>query len=202
MEYVIEPEDLVRKLTAAIDAAQIDWEKNKLWTKKIKSTLQSILQCEVTEVIFTDAEKQISEFMLDLVAWNRENGEGIVLAAECEWNTKPQEIVKDFEKLLVMKSSTKLMIFASSGKIPNQQLILEALKKSFFGYKHHVAGERYVFVDFARTPDRMGFWFVISKDGLVESLAPVNQIDLGNGLDNGRTIALLSAFCTPSTPMA
>ncbi len=83
------------------------------WTWAVKDGLRSILERDLTEVIYTDSSRQTSEFLLDLVAWNRDQGEGIDLAMECEWIQNAYEIVRDFEKLLVIKSPIKLMVFCN-----------------------------------------------------------------------------------------
>jgi hypothetical protein len=181
MHYEIEPDDLVLRLVSAIDSAGIDWNNSRLWTKNIKSGLRDILQRGLTEVIFSEPERDVSEFMLDVVGWSRDDGEGIVLAAESEWIYTPAEVRKDFEKLLVIKSAIKLMIFASThGRTPWQRSIVEALRDSLLLYKHHMRGERYIFVDFAPAPDRMAFWIEVTQDGRMLSIPEPKQINLGH----------------------
>ena len=175
MDYVKEPQVLVNAIFTEIEKAKLDYEKSTAWTVAVKRAIHNLIQCEVTDVIFTRPEENVSEFMLDIVAWNREDGEGIVLAVECEWLLAPSEIVKDFEKLLVTKSATKLMIFASSG-IKSQRRIKEALEKSFRSYKHHVVGERYIFMDFAKHPNRAAYWFEVNKNGCLTSLPEIHRI--------------------------
>jgi hypothetical protein len=182
MQYEIEPDELVLRLTSAIDHSDINWENSTLWTKTIKRTIRSILQRDLTEVIFTEPENQVSEFMLDIVGWNRQDGEGIVLAVECEWGYKPSLVLEDFEKLLVVKSATKLMIFSSTSETL-QRRIIEVLKDSLLRYKHHMKGERYIFVDFAPAVRRMAFWIEVVDDGRMTSIPLLRQVKIGNSRD-------------------
>jgi hypothetical protein len=167
---------LAKALVAYVDAADIDTASNRPWTLAVKSGLHSILSCATTEVIFTDTSAGMSEFLLDVVAWSRSDGEGVVLACECEWGVDAVEVVRDFEKLLVVKSSTKLMIFASSGKKASQEAILKAIRASLLSYKHHIAGERYIFIDFARAPNRLAYWIQIPLEGRLDSLPDETKI--------------------------
>ncbi len=178
MKYIIDPEQLARRLVFAIDEAKTDWAKSTRWTLKVKSTLRSILQSDMTDVIFTDTERRVSEFLLDLVAWNGDDGEGMALAAECEWNSTAYEVRKDFEKLLVVKSPIKLMIFATWGKKHTNQVVMKEVREALLKYKHHLAGERYVFVDFAKPPDRRAYWLEMPKDGRLEAFPSLSEIDI------------------------
>ena len=98
--------------------------------------------------------------------------------AESEWvgvgrdaESYSKEVVYDFYKLLVVKSAIKLMIFASNieHQYP-QDSVLKAIKESFESYRHHVEGERYVFVDFAPGGERMAFCLEVphTKNGRAE----------------------------------
>jgi len=69
MEYIIESHELARRLVSSIDAANIDSLGDKDWTKNVMCALKSILAPKGPEIIFTDREREISEFMLDFVAW-------------------------------------------------------------------------------------------------------------------------------------
>lgn len=176
MEYIMPPEDLAKALVAYVDAADIDTANNRPWTQAVRSGLQSILGCATTEVIFTDTSAGMSEFLLDIVAWSRNDGEGLVLACECEWAVDAAEVLRDFEKLLVVKSATKLMIFASSGRKASQEAILKVINDSLLSYKHHIAGERYIFIDFARVPKRLAYWIQIPVEGRLSSLPEAIEI--------------------------
>jgi hypothetical protein len=178
MEYVIEPGELVNGILSDISEANLDWAKSALWTKAIKQSLYRLLHKDLTEVIFTNSSENAHEFLLDLIAWDRDDGEGIVLGMECEWLITPTEIVSDFEKLLVIKAPLKLMMFASSGTSRSQEQILKALDESLQRYKQHVQGERYIFVDFARAPHRLAYWIQIpsTHNGRLKELPQRNLI--------------------------
>jgi hypothetical protein len=164
-EYLIEPEMLAEELVAFVDGAALETKSDKYWTQAVRAGLRKIVARAETEPLLTDPSNGVSEFMLDFVAWSRAGGEGIVLAAESEWigvmrNSKSyaNEVAADFWKLLCVKSPLKLMIFASEAKdYPPEPILLE-LKEAFEAYRHHVPGERYVFIDFARDPARQAFY--------------------------------------------
>ena len=175
MEYIMSPEELAKKLVVEINKADIDKSGDKVWTSNVKAVLKSIFHNGATEVIFTNREQEISEFMLDVIAWNRSEGEGLTLAVESEWSgvgrspaQYAQEVANDFFKLLVVKASTKVMIFASDVESYPQHLIVQKLEEAFNLYKHHVKGERYIFIDFAPSPNRIAFWFEVPADGRAE----------------------------------
>jgi hypothetical protein len=180
-EYVIAPEQLAQRLVAYVDGAGIDREGDKKWTRTVMAGLSEILRDAGIEMLYTNPEKQVSEFMLDFVAWNRSNGEGIALAAESEWGgvgrtaeSYPIEVAADFWKLLAVKAPIKLMIFASSAGLFPQEAILEKLKEAFELYHHHISGEQYVFIDFAPGDARKAFHVKVPEtDGAIVSFIPI-----------------------------
>ena len=100
----------------------------------------------------------MQEFLLDLVWWDKDLTEGASLVCECEWfydrfsneQRYAENVGTDFGKLLVFKAPLKLMIFASVDGAPDmQQLVLNEIDRYLRGYKHHLAGETYVILDFA-----------------------------------------------------
>ena len=178
MKYVIEPDLLATELVARVEAAKLSWHKSQPWTNAVKSSLHAILESKAAEIRFTCADKQQCEFLLDLIAWDKDDTKGVVLGAECEWLGELSEIARDFEKLLVIKSPIKLMIFASSKRKDSQFQIEEELKRLLSRYRDHLVGERYVFVDFARFGRRKSYWLEIPCNGELKSLPPFTDIPL------------------------
>src|SRR5436309_2857123 len=73
--------------------------ERKAWTRAIKGTLKEIAERKyrnvdcVCQVLYSrrEEERSIREWLVDVVWWV--NGTGATLAAECEFNLKPWEIV-------------------------------------------------------------------------------------------------------------
>jgi hypothetical protein len=184
-EYVIAPEQLAQRLVAYVDGAGIDREGDKKWTGTVMAGLSEILRDAGIEMLYTNPEKQVSEFMLDLVAWNRDGLEGIILAAESEWSgvrrnstSYAEEVAADFWKLLCVKSPLKLMVFASDAEHYPPEPILAKLQEAFELYCHHIPGEQYVFIDFAPGDARKAFYVKVpATDGIRVPFNPI-PIDL------------------------
>ena len=86
---------------------------------------------------------------------------------ESEWIQSKDEIERDFWKLLVVKSYTKLMVFAlnKQPRLHTPDAIWNMLAGCLEKYKHHLKGERYVFIDFAPGTSRSAWWIEIPDDG-------------------------------------
>ena len=110
----IHPTELVHQLAAGMQAANLAWENSTAWTDTLKACLRSLLETEgtnVTEVLYSHRDTGKHEFLLDLVVWDRSNGEGVTLAVESEWTQHVEAVAEDFWKLLVISNR---VIFPSS----------------------------------------------------------------------------------------
>jgi len=168
-EQPIDPSSLLSQLVAGVDQrTKLPYQEgeNKTWTRAVKETLKYIGERPPLNFtsLFTDKEKEEREFLLDFVWWDSREGQGAALAAECEWRFPPRVspndykllVAEDFDKLLVFKSPVKLMIFGSEPEHKDMQdSILDELRGYLRRYKDHIAGETYLFLDFA--PKR-GTW--------------------------------------------
>jgi hypothetical protein len=113
------PAQLITELAAEMRIANLDKETSTKWTSVLKECLRSLLETEgtnVTEVLYSHRASEKHEFLLDIVVWDRSDGEGVTLAVESEWIQNVEAVAEDFWKLLVMKAPLKLMIFASPEK--------------------------------------------------------------------------------------
>jgi len=188
-DYVQDPNTLLRSLAAKLDqfeTANPD-AKTGAWTLAVQSALQDMGEKagKGIEHFCTRTAKQTGtgEFLLDAVWWRRvtpNEVEHIALAVESEfaaWVKNREEVatevVKDFEKLLVIKSPLKLMIFCSwYGKgdtdlTPMRSAIWSRLKKCVAQYSHHIEGEKYLFLDTAVMGERKGWIFTVPRSGSV-----------------------------------
>ena len=165
-----------------VNKAGIESDGDKVYTKTVMDGLCEILSGLGIEMLHTNREKQVSEFMLDFVAWSRVGHQGIVLAAESEWAgwsrgaAYAEAVVTDYWKLLCVKSPLKLMIFASDSNACPPELILAKLQKAFECYRHHVPGEQYVFIDFAPSNARKAFYVKVPAN--VGDSVPFNKIPI------------------------
>ena|ERR1019366_4397504 len=152
------------------------------WTSAVKAVLEEIgiKKNKHYESLYSSKEKELHEFLVDFTWWDKKN-KVTVLACECEFgNTRdepgnPGRVGEDFDKLLSVKASFKLMIFDSyeSKKNTGQtQKILHNLSSRFRGFGQHIAGEIYILLD-TRDLDRerQRLWqCVTKKDGRDRSL--------------------------------
>jgi len=73
------------------------------------------------------------------------------LAVESELDDsrhRVNEILKDFEKLLAVKSAFKLLIFSSQKRGFTNEEIRRKLENDLNCYGHHLRGETYIFIDY------------------------------------------------------
>jgi hypothetical protein len=178
----IHPADLVGQLAARMRAASLDWEKSKIWTETLKDSLRNLLETEgtnVTEVLYSCRDSDRHEFLLDVVVWDRSDGEGLRLAVESEWSQNLDEVTEDFWKLLVVKAPVKLMIFACNNRPRkfSQEKVWEKLSECLLRYRDHTKHERYIFMDYARPPGRKAWWIEIPADGKLEAVPERNWLE-------------------------
>ena len=160
----IEPLELLRALVAQVkehDGGRT-WHhgENTEWTSAVREGLKKIasgLQAK-TICVYSGFAPGGREFLLDIVWWSEIGGQGASLACECEWYwwrsfrpaNYPLHVGEDFEKLLVFKAPLKLVIIATpKDYLEIQQAVIDEINKYLAGYKHHVAGEKYLVLDFA-----------------------------------------------------
>ena len=164
---------------SAIDlAAQIDKEKPEIGsnpgggehTSRIMSTLQRIatkrgFQAQATNLKGT-REELSHEFLVDMVWWKddaQERHEGIVLAVESEKDPKLGERVKDFRKLLAVKSPLKLMIAIEHQGDDETQELVTRLNEVVDTWKQHDPREEYLLYVFA-APHNKHFVSRVQRD--------------------------------------
>jgi hypothetical protein len=106
--------------------------------------------------------KQHCEFLLDLI-WYSEGG-GIELAAEIQWNQPLADDLKDFKKLVYVKSPIKTMIYWTQSHAIGEKIrgeICRYMEK----YNRHAVGEEYLLVEFDQRRDDRCYWYVVPQDG-------------------------------------
>jgi hypothetical protein len=181
-DYSSNPQQLVHDLVEMMKAANPDWNgSNTAWTNHLKASLKEMLEIKdanVRDVLFSHTESDTHEFLLDVVAWDRSEGEGVYLAAESEWGQTKQEILEDFWKLLVVKAPIKLMVFALNRKPTVHTLgaVWDGIKDCLMKYRHHQQGEHYLFIDFS--PSTSAWWIEMPKSGRLDEVPPKQTITI------------------------
>ncbi len=188
-DYAQEPTALLRSLASRLDEFERENPEAKTgaWTLEVQSALMDIgekLERGIEHLCKRTSEQAgTGEFLLDAVWWRRVapgSAEHVALAVESEFagwakNRKDvaNEVLKDFEKLLVVKSPLKLMIFCSryakgdTDLVSMRQSIWSRLKECIAQYSHHIEGEKYLFLDTAVRGERKAWVFTAPRSGSI-----------------------------------
>jgi len=114
------------------------------WNEKIKEVLRKLGKKEGYDV-YPDPEERNREWLLDVIWLDRKTG-AIRLAAESELGKKG-EVLNDFQKLLCIKASLKIMIYYVYKKP-----FLREFESYMTKFDQHVMGEHYLLIEFAPGP--------------------------------------------------
>jgi hypothetical protein len=141
-------------------------ERNEEWTKAVRGRFIDICPTDCCAVP-KDRCTAKGEFLVDYIWEEKEDGRRILLACESEWGTDRfgrthwYRVEEDFEKLLAIKATFKVLIFSSNCKLVGSQGTVEGdfsigfakdrLEASLRNYGHHISGEVYIFIDFPQT---------------------------------------------------
>jgi len=159
-------DEVVKELGKCVIAEFIKKSSRTEKTTAVRKALQRV--CKRRSVAggllryFGTVKGQTKEFLVDGLCW--EEGQGVVAAIESEWGTGWRCILEDFEKLLVLKSVLKVMVFQTTGKsmVARREadaIRVKLLEYMYDKYAHHVAGEKYVFVEFYGRDERGDYGF-------------------------------------------
>jgi hypothetical protein len=175
MKTTIHPATLIPQLAEKMRNANLDWQHSAEWTKLLKDSLRQLLESEgtnTTQALYSSNALDRHEFLLDLVIWDREDGEGVSLALESEWEQNIEEVATDFRKLLVVKAPLKIMIFACNPKPRkfSQKAVWDKLCECLLLFRDHIKGETYVFMDYSQPPARLAWWIEMTEDGRLTSI--------------------------------
>jgi hypothetical protein len=122
------------------------------WTLWIKTNLHRLISAREFYISPSSPSSTKGEYLtLDMTVEERAFPKRIVLAVESEiidTKYRGQEIEKDFEKLLAVKSPFKLMVFSSERYGFTNEKAVAMFERSLAGYGHHLLGETYLFIDY------------------------------------------------------
>lgn len=121
----------------------------------------------------TTAKSRKGEWICDVVwEYKPKNGEEAgcyPLAAESELEGSRAALpIDDFEKLLVFKAAVKILIFVTPKSEEEHRKLHSMLRDYLQSYCHHIAGEKYVFVELQRLRAPEHIWlyqFAVESDG-------------------------------------
>lgn len=98
--------------------------------------------------LFPD-NKRKQQFLWDFSWWKEtEDDLEMVMACESEWI--PNQVINDFQKLLVAKAPMKVLITDTQADTDNFKNKLDRQLKK---YAHHIEGECYMWFDLERKPE-------------------------------------------------
>ena len=111
---------MARKLKTASGAKHAN--RRAFRTRAVKTVLRRTARRFPELRVFPNDDRRLKkrgkEWLFDLIWWNDLcRRKGVELAVESEWNSHPDEVLYDFEKLLGIKAPLKLMIYRTTGRI-------------------------------------------------------------------------------------
>ena len=121
LPQVVEPDHLFARLFQGLAEEQLPRYGGRRWTGAVRKTLKQFA-CEIDRnIVVSYSNNSGPEFLLDLI-WLKParddpdaNGR-ILLAVECEWSSRPDDVWYDFSKLLYVRAPRKLLICCLSPK--------------------------------------------------------------------------------------
>jgi len=159
-------------------------DNNVDWTRSVRRELGTLLSgsefLEKNWLCFpTDPNTPKGEFLVDLVWWRAR--EGAALVVESEWLPKLHAILTDFDKICVIKSPFKLMIYNTVPTGPTSAEVKEKFQEHLSEYKQHIEGVTYIFLEFMPNERAQAFiWQAklseATQPAVLEMLLPVTQV--------------------------
>lgn len=116
----VQPNDLEQRIMTTLDQIAVqaasedkDWPYSE-WTSRVKSSLGQIAYSCGWEWYASGVESAHGgEWLLDGVAWHYDDQKRLSLpfVMESEWRRTLNELERDFQKLMVIRSDLRLMVF-------------------------------------------------------------------------------------------
>ncbi|MDQ2925780.1 MAG: hypothetical protein M3R43_09530 [Acidobacteriota bacterium] len=158
---------MARLIAFEIPPVYEDTDPSERWTIAIRSVLRQLMPPEWT--MFPPNDNTCAgEFLVDSCWWAGRGGAALV--AEFEWGSHWEEILEDFDKIAVIKAPFKLMIHQSSrGEVTSLE-IEKRFHQYLSAYKHHIAGETYIFIEYLPNDFVRSFAWQASCDGPVSKV--------------------------------
>lgn len=158
MDYI---EEKIQKALEAISArAKADnWKGEKPWTKAVKKAIVDVAKGEKWGTAANQCEEadENREFLYDIFCYRRgkESMSEVQLVAESEWYSEGH-IIEDFDKLLVARSTYRVMVFQADSKKSVDDLV-EKMRKRIENFRV-TPGDRYLFAGWVGEPEGQFFF--------------------------------------------
>jgi hypothetical protein len=158
-ERLLKAKELIELLrakesTAPIPDSRIDW------TPWVKGNVHDLVDRNKYIVSPQHPKSTKGEYLtLDICVEELRYPKRLLLAGESELDdsrNRKREIIKDFEKLLAVKSAFKFMVFSSEKDGITNDVILKEIERGLDGYGHHLLGETYIFIDYNEDSGKNG----------------------------------------------
>ncbi|MGO9776977.1 MAG: hypothetical protein ACLPM3_10380 [Terracidiphilus sp.] len=156
----------IQEITKQVAPQKEIEDSNAAWTTSVRSRFINLCPSDCCPRP-DDPRTKRGEFLVDYTWEEKEKGKRVLLAAESEWvidrwaKSHWYLVEQDFEKLLSVKATFKVLIFSSILKLAKSQATFmgpftpefakERLAASLGNYGHHLPGEVYIFIDFLQT---------------------------------------------------
>ena len=169
--------EIMRAVQRGLNSLEVDKaESDTIWTKAVKTKLCEIgrgrfgyrVHARTNEV--DEAYRDGGEWLYD-VTWleYEKSGRGLVdapLIAECEWGDF-EDIVEDFEKLLLARAGVRLMVFDGNYK-PGSKEIGERLAGKVREFNGSRAEDAWLLAAWERSDDGWSFkYFTIEMNAAI-----------------------------------
>lgn len=134
-------------------------KSNTVWTERIKKELAILAESYGYSQSSNYPPENKPEWLFD-ISWYKLDSTSrnlleFPLALESEWSWHFKDIQYDFQKLLVAKADTRVMIFQGDDKTVPE--ILEKLKDDIKAFRHTSPGDRYMFAPYVNGCDKFQY---------------------------------------------
>jgi hypothetical protein len=151
------PRFILDRLLRAWPSLDIRWGSgDQDWTDRLLNWFRAEGKALGVEVYPDPDTKWHAEYLADLV-WCIEKGDaygGLVLALESEWSQSWSDVLDDFDKLLDLKASLKVLLCDPTG--PQIQSLPANVSQQIKGHQNRVPGEQYLVIAF--DPNAIHAW--------------------------------------------
>lgn len=140
------------------NATKQNKNSDEWWTKGVKKKLCNLaheMDYAVTANGCDDAEDK-QEWLFDMIWTHKEEFKEIILAMECEWSKNRDDVLEDFEKLLVVRSKYRIFIFNQYNRSEIENM-MEEFRKKIDKFKSTLSGDRYFFAGYCVDEDEVIF---------------------------------------------
>lgn len=148
------------------------------WTKTIKKSLRELGREHKYGVSAMGIQADTGEWLFDLVWCDGHDGPFVftelILAMECEWSQKPDDIWWDFEKLLIAKAKYHVFIFQQHTSAEVER-ISRQFRLAIRAFKGTQPGDRFLFAAHPWDARGLRVWLEVAplnvQDGLEQRKA-------------------------------